>query len=88
MPEISRFLGIIIYMYFNDHDPAHFHVKYNEFRASINIQNLTVIEGKLPARVLGLVMEWAEIHKKDLAENWQPLKDIGKYHLWYRRFKK
>ena len=79
MPEISRFLGIIIYMYFNDHDPAHFHVKYNEFRASINIQNLTVIEGKLPARVLGLVMEWAEIHKKDLAENWQSLKDIGKY---------
>lgn len=60
MPEISRFLGIIIYMYFNEHNPPHFHAKYNEHIASINIKTLGIIEGKLPSKVLGLVVEWAE----------------------------
>jgi hypothetical protein len=57
MPELSRFLGIVIYMYFNDHNPAHFHVKYNDYRATIDIEHLAVLNGHLPARVLGLVIE-------------------------------
>jgi len=59
MPEISRFLGIIITMYFNEHNPPHFHARYGEHRAEIAIQTLSIIGGRLPPRVLGLVMEWA-----------------------------
>ena len=79
MPEISRFLGIVICMYFNDHKPPHFHVQYNDFRAIINIADLAVSDGKLPARVLGLVVEWAEIHQGDLLDNWQSLQTNGTY---------
>ncbi len=79
MPEICRFLGIIIYMYFNEHDPPHFHVKYNEYRAKINIENFAVIEGELPARVLGLVIEWTELHQKELLKNWETIIINGSY---------
>jgi len=61
MPEVCRFLGIIITMYFNDHNPPHFHVRYEEHRAILRIQPLILLEGHLPPRVLGLVMEWAGI---------------------------
>ncbi len=70
MPEISRFLGIIITMYFEEHNPSHFHVRYNEHRASIDIQTLNIIVGKLPAKVRGLVEEWAELHKEELLDMW------------------
>ncbi|NPV01416.1 MAG: DUF4160 domain-containing protein [Brevinematales bacterium] len=79
MPELCRFLGIIIYMYFNDHDPAHFHVQYNEFRASIRISDFSVIDGHLPPRVLGLVVEWAEMHSGELNGNWESLETDGKF---------
>ena len=79
MPELSRFLGISILMYFDDHNPPHFHVKYNDFRALISVNELLLIEGKLPARVLGLVMEWAELHKKELLENWDMVQETGNY---------
>ncbi len=71
MPEISRFLGIIITIYYNDHPPPHFHVRYNQQKALVNIEELSVIEGKLSPRILGLVIEWAAIHKPELSENWQ-----------------
>ena len=71
MPEISRFLGIIITMYYNDHPPPHFHVRYNQQKAIIEIQNLSIIQGKLTPRILGLVIEWAAIHKAELLANWQ-----------------
>jgi hypothetical protein len=58
MPELSRFLGIVIYMYFNEHNPPHFHAEYNEYNAAISINTLGVIEGKLPSKVLSLVVEW------------------------------
>ena len=77
MPEISRFLGITIYMYFNDHNPPHFHVLYNDFRAIVFISKLTVLDGWLPARVLGLVVEWAEIHRRELMDNWHSLQTNG-----------
>jgi hypothetical protein len=57
MPEISRFLGIIITMYLNEHNPPHFHARYGEYKAEIAIETLSVIAGRLPPRVLGLVME-------------------------------
>ena len=62
MPEISRFLGIIIAMFYNDHAPPHMHVVYGEYRAKVDIANGDIIEGKLPRRVLGLVREWRELH--------------------------
>ena len=71
MPEISRFLGIIITMYFDEHNPPHFHVRYNEFRAKMDIATLNVTDGALPARVRGLVEEWAEIHREELMRIWE-----------------
>ncbi len=71
MPEISHFLGIIITMYYNDHPPPHFHVRYNQQKALIDIENLSILEGKLTPRILGLVIEWAAIHQIELLENWQ-----------------
>ena len=80
MPEISHFLGIVIMMYFNDHNPPHFHAKYNDYRAAISILDLSVLEGKLPPRILGLVMEWADLHREDLMNNWNSLKATGYYN--------
>jgi hypothetical protein len=79
MPELSRFLGIAILMYFDDHNPPHFHVRYNDFRAIISIKDLSFIEGELPPRVLGLVMEWAGLHKNELMDNWNMVKETGKW---------
>ncbi|MBW4520820.1 MAG: DUF4160 domain-containing protein [Scytolyngbya sp. HA4215-MV1] len=71
MPEISRFFGIIIAMYYNDHPPPHFHVRYGQQKAIIEIQSLSVLEGKLSPRVLGLVIEWAASHQAELLQNWE-----------------
>ncbi len=79
MPELSRFLGISIAMYYEDHNPPHFHVKYNDFRAVISVNELNIIEGNLPPRVLGLAMEWAELHKNELLENWNMVQKTGKW---------
>jgi hypothetical protein len=70
MPEISRFLGIVVLMYFNEHNPPHVHVKYNEFRAVMDIQTFNVLAGSLPARVRGVVDEWLELHQNELLEMW------------------
>lgn len=69
MPVISRFLGIIITMYWDDHLPPHFHAKYGEYEITVNIET-GVIEGKFPKRALKLVLEWYENHKDELTENW------------------
>jgi hypothetical protein len=70
MPEISRFFGIIIRMYFGDHPPPHFHAEYGGSRIKIEIATLAVIDGELPPRALGLVTEWAALHQADLLELW------------------
>ncbi|HLI23023.1 MAG TPA: DUF4160 domain-containing protein [Stellaceae bacterium] len=70
MPEISRFFGIIIRMFFNDHEPAHFHAAYGEFEALIEIETLAVYRGELPRRALALVLEWAEGHREELRRDW------------------
>lgn len=66
MPEICRFLGIVIGMYFDEHNPPHFHVRYNEYRAVMAIRSFNVIDGHLPAKVRGLVEEWAEQNQAEL----------------------
>ncbi len=71
MPEISRFFGIIVYIFYLDHNPPHFHAKYNEYEAIIRIDSLSVIAGSLPPRALGMVMEWAAIHREEILENWR-----------------
>lgn len=79
MPEICRFLGIVIMMYFNDHNPPHFHVRYEDHRAIIGIDPLELRDGTLPPRVLGLVMEWAEMHQAELTENWTTISQTGTF---------
>ena len=71
MPEISRFFGIIISIFYDDHNPPHFHARYGDYDALIKIDDLAVIKGHLPPRALGLVVEWADIHKNELMENWK-----------------
>ena len=70
MPEICRFFGIIITMYYNDHTPPHFHARYGRERASIGIDSLQILDGALPPRALGLVMEWAFRHRNELTNDW------------------
>lgn len=83
MPLISRFFGILIYMYFDDHAPPHFHAEYGEYEELIEIMTLNVYRGRLPRRVHNLVLEWADLHRQELMENWlaarknQELKQIS-----------
>ena len=70
MPEISRFYGIVITMYYDDHNPPHFHARYGEDKAVIAISSLRILEGRLPARVLGLIVRWASQHQIELMDNW------------------
>ncbi len=76
MPEISRFYGIIIKIYFDDHLPPHFHAEYGDFEALFNIETLAVVAGELPARAMGLVMEWARLHRNELREAWKRAKNL------------
>jgi hypothetical protein len=73
MPEISRFLGIIIRMYPFDHNPPHFQAYYGEHEALFTIEPLEMTKEKLPHRVHGLVIEWASMHIEELKENWKTL---------------
>ena len=79
MPEISRFLGIVIYMYFNEHHPPHFHAEYNEFKVAISIETLGIMEGKMPSKALSLVIEWAQEHQQELLDDWNSIKATGQY---------
>jgi hypothetical protein len=70
MPEISRFFGIVIKMFFDDHNPPHFHAEYGDRDALIDIRNLSAFAGSLPPRVMGLVIEWATRHQQELLDDW------------------
>lgn len=70
MPKVSQFFGISIYFFYDDHPPPHFHVRYGQDVAAIEIDTLTVRAGWLPPRVLGLVMEWAALHQEELRTGW------------------
>jgi phosphomannomutase len=71
MPEISRFYGIVIAMFYNEHNPPHFHARYGKEQAAIEIRTLRVLEGWIPPRAIGLVMEWASDHQEELMQNWE-----------------
>ncbi|MGF1635712.1 MAG: DUF4160 domain-containing protein [Cyclobacteriaceae bacterium] len=74
MPEISRFYGIIIKMYFNEHNPPHFHIEYQEYEAIMNIET-GELTGKMSRRALNLVYDWLDQNKESLLENWQRVEE-------------
>ncbi len=80
MPQISRFYGIVLYMYFKDHNPPHFHAWYGEHKCEINILDLTILEGSLPNRAFALVLEWAALHRKELIDNWNLAKEAKPFY--------
>jgi hypothetical protein len=82
MPTICKFLGILIQMYYDDHNPPHFHALYGEEHVLVKIDELSVLAGTFPPRALGLVIEWASKHRDELMNDWelaklrQPLQNI------------
>jgi hypothetical protein len=81
MPEISRFFGIIVAMYYNEHNPPHFHARYGDFKIEIEIRTLSVLAGKFPPRALGLLVEWATQHQEELMADW----DLARQEAELRR---
>lgn len=71
VPEICRFYGIVIAVFFSEHNPPHFHARYGDEKAAVDIQTLRVLEGGLPARALRMVVEWAGLHQRELMEDWE-----------------
>lgn len=71
MPEIARFYGIIIKLFFGDHPLPHFHAVYGEYVGLFNMDTLEMIEGDLPTRAKKLVLEWAMIYRSELKEMWE-----------------
>jgi hypothetical protein len=69
LPEISRFLGIVIGMFPREHPPAHFHAVYGDHHITVDVESGTV-KGRFPRRALRLVLEWRELHRDELAEAW------------------
>jgi len=80
MPELCRFYGIIIKMYFDDHAPPHFHAEYAELEARFDIRSLALISGRLPPRAMGLVAEWASLHQAELMAMWKLAKASKPLH--------
>lgn len=76
MPELCRFYGIIIRLYFDDHAPPHFHASYGGDEAVVELATLAVIHGYLPHRARGLVREWALLHQEELQEAWKRAKQL------------
>jgi hypothetical protein len=73
MPEISRFYGIIIRMFSDEHNPPHFHAEYAEYKATFSIETGQMIQGDMPQNKAILITAWAIIHKEDLINNWDAL---------------
>ena len=70
MPEISRVFGIVIKMFYNDHEPPHFHAEYAGQTGRIDVENLVLLRGRLPRKQLQLVLGWAALHQEELRVNW------------------
>jgi hypothetical protein len=80
MPEICRFYGIIIKLFYREHNPPHFHAEYGRDEVLIEIRTLAVFAGKIPPRALGLVMEWASLHQEELLELWNDAREMRVLH--------
>lgn len=78
MPTISEFFGILILMFYDDHAPPHFHARYGEHEAMIQISPVGLLKGYLPPRALSLVVEWAQIHQNALMQDWKYAEDNKK----------
>lgn len=76
MPELSRFYGIVIRMFYDDHNPPHFHALYGGDEAIIGIGTLSLIAGHLPPRAMGLVVEWALLHEAELIREWEKARNL------------
>ena len=74
MPEVSRFFGISIRMYWDDHNPPHFHAIHGDAEAEVGIDPVALLRGRFPRRALGMVMEWAAVHQQELRDNWKLLR--------------
>jgi len=70
MPEVSRFFGLVIAMFYSEHGVPHFHASYGEHRASIEVET-GLVRGSLPPRALGMVLEWRAIHVAELLDCWR-----------------
>ncbi len=70
MPRVSDFYGITISLYFQDHNPPHFHATYGEFEATLLIETGDRLSGALPSRALALVLDWLALHRVEVRENW------------------
>lgn len=79
MPEISRFFGIVVAIYFNDYPPPHFHAKYGEHKAKVDVATGTILEGNLPRRARALLEEWRLLHKAELEAVWTKIRDREPY---------
>jgi hypothetical protein len=75
MPRISQFFGVVIYLYYNDHLPPHFHAEYGEYEAAYEVETLDILRGRLPRRAHAMVVEWALLHRGDLMANWDRARD-------------
>lgn len=80
MPSISEFYGIVIYMYWSEHNPPHFHAQYQGEEIVVDIKTLQVTKGSLPRRGLNLVLDWAEIHQDELLKNWSLCQNMEHPH--------
>jgi len=82
MPEISRFFGIVVAMFYADHEPPHFHVRYGSQKGRFAIDDLRMLDGSVGPRARGLIVEWATLHQEELRRDWerarrhQPLEPI------------
>lgn len=76
MPELSRFYGIVIKMYYNDHNPPHFHAEYGGDQMVVDIGTMAVIGDRIPPRATGLVMEWAALHQDELRDAWHQARNM------------
>ena len=76
MPEIARFYGLVIKMFFmqSEHNPPHFHALYGEYVGEFDINTLSMLQGDLPPRAVNIVREWAELHRTELLEMWNSQK--------------
>ncbi len=70
MPEISRFFGIVVAMYYNDHSPPHFHARYAGQEIRVNIATGDILSGRLSARAEQMVLEWCALHRTELLADW------------------
>lgn len=71
MPPISIFFGIMIKMFFDDHEPSHFHAEYGDFELVVGIVPIKLMRGRAPQRMQSMVLEWAALHQEELLANWR-----------------